>query len=257
MSYAFTLSPLKTLLFSLFFLITFSVTSVNAQAYWDKIPALTTQYYAEKDDFGNSIHLLKSDVKAKLEKNKQALQEKANKMTNEERMAIATRLQNMSPDEIVKMQNEMLELTKIQAEFQQKSSEVETEFNRLESEFRAEFGKRLGPIEQEYNNLPDGEGTPQWAIKKGEELRISYNKEYEAICEKYFTSQNAKFRIWLKDFNAFLIQHEVPFNQIMLKSQYGQFGLTPDDSVSALMAIERYLEKCASIAALRRPFPQG
>jgi TolA-binding protein len=257
MRYTFTFPTIKTPIFFLFLLVALSPTTVRAQDYWDKIPGLTTQYYAEKDDFGNRIHLLKSDVKAKLEKSKQTVEEKANKMTNEERMAIATRLQNMSPDEIVKMQNEMMELTKIQAEFQQKSSEAETEFAQLESEFRAEFGKRLGPIEAEYNKLPDGEGTPQWAIKKGEELMTSYNKEYEAICDKYFTSATAKFRIWLKDFHAFLIQHEVPFNQKMLKSQYGQFGLTPDDSVSSLMAVERYLEKCASIAALRRPYPQG
>lgn len=254
MNYTFKPSSIKTALFSLFVLI--ALTS-NAQDYWDKIPALTTQYYGEKDDFGNKIHLLRSEVKEKLEKSKQAVEEKASKMTQAERMAYATRLQNMSPDEIKKMQQEMMELTQVQTEFQQKSLEFDTQFNKLESDFRTEFGKRLGPIEQEYQKLPDGEGTPQWAIKKGEELMAAYNKEYELICDRYFTSADAKFRVWLKDFNAFLIQYEVPFNQKMLNSQYGQFGLTPDASVSSLMAIDRYLEKCASISGLRRPYPQG
>jgi hypothetical protein len=178
-------------------------------------------------------------------------------MTQEERMAMATKYQNMKPDEIIKMQNEMMEMTQAQTLFQQKASEVETSFNQLESDFRAEFGKRLGPIEQEYQKLPDGEGTPQWAIKKGEELTARYNKEYESICDKYLTSSDAKFKTWLKEYNKFLVEFEVPFNQKMLKSQYGQFGLTPDESVASLMAIEKYLEKCGLISGLRRAYPQG
>ena len=47
-------------------------------------------------------------------------------MTTEERMAIATRYQNMKADEIIKMQNEMMEMTPAQAEFQQIASEFET-----------------------------------------------------------------------------------------------------------------------------------
>jgi hypothetical protein len=239
----------------LFFLLT--TIAAKAQNYWDKIPVLTSQCYTDNDDFGKKIQLLKTDVKDKLEKSKKAVEEKANKMTQEERMAIAMKYQKMSPDEIIKMQTEMMAMTQLQTEFQQKSSEFETRFNNLEAEFRSEFGKRLGPIEQEYQKLPDGEGTPQWAIKKGEELTAAYNKEYESICDKYFTSSNAAFKMWLKDFNAFLLQHEVPYNQKMLKTQYGQFGLTPDESVATLMAVEKYLEKCASIFGLRKLHPQG
>lgn len=251
------LSPINTFLFSLCLFITFTSASLKAQDYWDRIPALTTQYYSEKDDFANKIQVLRTEIKAKLEKSKQSVEEKAKKMTPEEQMAIATRMQNMSPDEIVKMQNDMMELTRIQTEFQQRLSVLDNQYNQIESEFRAEFGKRLGPIEQEYQKLPDGEGTPQWAIKKGEELMISYNKEYESICDKYLTSPEAKFRTWLKDFNGFLIQYEIPFNQKMLESQYGQFGLKPDGSVSSMMAVDRFLDTCASIASLRRPYPQG
>ena len=66
-----------------------------------------------------------------------------------------------------------------------------------------------------------------------------YNKEYESICDKYFTSSNAAFKTWLKDFNTFLIEHEVPFNQKMMKTEYGKFGFTPDESVAGLMAVEK------------------
>ena len=203
MKHLLTLIRIKPTLLSLFILITFGAVTAKAQNYWDKIPALTSECYAEKDDFGKKIQELKSEIKDRLEKSKQATEEKVSKMTTEERMAIATRYQNMKPDEIVKQQSEMMAMTQAQTEFQQSASEVETSFNELESDFRSAFGKRLGAIESEYRKLPDGEGTPQWAIKKGEELMASYNKEYEAICHEYFTSSDAKFKNWLKDFKTF------------------------------------------------------
>jgi hypothetical protein len=237
-------------------LLTFT-TLVNAQNYWDKIPALTTQYYSEKDDYSKNIQTLRSEVKGQLEKIKKAAEEKANKMTDAEKMALATRYQNMKPDEIVKMQSEMMAITQAQADFQQASSDMENQFNALESEFRDAFANRLGPIEAEYNKLPDGEGTPQWAIKKGEELISSYNKEYETICTEYFIASDAKFKIWLKEFNKFLIEKEIPFNQKMIKMQYSQYGIAADASAASLMAVDRYLEKCGTIFGLRRPYPQG
>jgi hypothetical protein len=231
--------------------------TAKAQTDWDKIPALTSQCYADKDDFGKKIQELKSEIKDRLEKSKQVTEAKVSKMTAEERMAFATRYQNMKPEEIVKQQSEMMAMTQAQTEFQQSASEFETSFNELESDFRTAFGKRLGAIESEYRKLPDGEGTPQWAIKKGEELMASYNKEYEAICLEYFTSSDAKFKIWLKGFSKFLREKEIPFNQRMIKMQYAQYGISSDESVAELMAIEKYLEKCADIFGLRRPYPQG
>ena len=75
--------------------------SATAQGYWEKIPAFTTQYYSEKDDYSKNIQALKAEVKAKLEKIKQAGEEKANKMTDAEKMAIATPYQTMKPDEMI------------------------------------------------------------------------------------------------------------------------------------------------------------
>jgi len=255
MKHLLTLIRIKPTLLSL--LITFGAVTAKAQNYWDKIPALTSECYAEKDDFGKKIQELKSEINDRLEKSKKATEEKVSKMTQEERMAIATRYQNMKPDEIVKHQSEMMAMTQAQTEFQQSASEIETSFNELESDFRSAFGKRLGAIESEYRKLPDGEGTPQWAIKKGEELMASYNKEYEAICQEYFTSSDAKFKNWLKDFKTFLNEKEIPFNKKMINMQYAQYGITPDESAAELMAIEKYLEKCATVFGLRRPYPQG
>ena len=252
-----TLIRIKQAILSLFILISFGAATSNAQDYWDKIPALTSACYADKDDFGKKIHELKSEIKDRLERSKQATEEKVSKMTAEQRMAIATRYQNMKPEDIVKQQSEMMAMTQAQTESQQSAAEIETSFNDLESDFRSAFGKRLGSIESEYRKLPDGEGTPQWAIKKGEELMATYNKEYEAICHEYFTSSDAKFKNWLKDFKTFLNEKEIPFNKKMIKMQYAQYGITADESVAEPMAIEKYLEKCAAIASLRRPYPQG
>jgi hypothetical protein len=246
---------IKPTLLSLLLLTTVAIATAKAQDYWDKIPAFTSQCYSDKDDYGKKIQLLKSDIKEQLDNRKRAVEEKANKMTNEEKMAIATQYQNMKPEEIIKLQNEMMEMQQAQVAFQQMASEYESSYSQLESEFRSAFGKKLGPIEQEYQKLPDGEGTPPWAIKKGEELMAAYNKEYESICAAYFTSPDAKFRNWLKDYNGFLREHEIAFNKKMLKTQYAQVGLTPDESVASLMALEKYLEKCALIFELRRPYP--
>ncbi|HEX6225145.1 MAG TPA: hypothetical protein VFZ52_12075 [Chryseolinea sp.] len=253
-----SLSSLKSIQKYLFIFLIFGQTlSATAQGYWEKIPAFTTQYYSEKDDYSKNIQAIKAEVKARLEEIRQAGEEKANKMTDADKMAIATRYQNMKPDEIVKMQSEMMAMTQLQAEFQQASAEMENQFNQLESDFRTSFGKKLGPIEQEYEKLPDGEGTPQWAIKKGEELTASYNKEYEAICREYFTASDAKFRTWLNEFKKFLIDKEIPYNQKMIKMQLDQYGISQDESAARLMAVEKYLDTCAAIASLRRAYPQG
>jgi hypothetical protein len=235
----------------------FSLTTLQAQDYWNRIPAYTSQCYSENDEFVKKIHQLRTEVKEQLEASKKKAEEAAAKMTNEQKMAIASKYQNMKPDEIVKFQNEMMELTQAQAAFQQLSAEYETRYNQVEADFRAEFGQKLGPIDAEYNKLPDGEGTPQWAIKKGEELILRYNSVYEEICGKYLTNSDAKFKLWLSDFNKFLHDHEVPFNQKMIKSQYGQLGITPDESAASLMALDRYLEKCAVIFGLRKSYRQG
>src|SRR5687768_15989561 len=115
MKHLVTISRIKPTLFSL--LILFGAVAAKAQSYWDKIPALTSECYAEKDDFGKKIQTLKSEIKDRLEKSKQATEEKVSKMTAEERMAIATRYQNMKPEDIVKQQSEMMAMTQAQTEF--------------------------------------------------------------------------------------------------------------------------------------------
>ena len=239
------------------FSIMLSATTATAQNYWNQIPAFTSQCYSETDPFGEQVRQLRVEVRKRMDESKKEVEEIANKMTDEQRMAVATKYQNMKPDEIVKFQNETMAFAKLQTEFQQLSSDFETQFNDIEAEFRLEFRRRLGPIETEYNNLPDGEGTPDWAIKKGEELRKRYNQEYEQICSKYFTSADARFQVWLKEFSLFLHEHEVPFNQMTIKSQYRPFGITPDESVASLMALDKYLEKCELIFGMRRQYKNG
>lgn len=234
----------------------FYPTLAIAQNYWNQIPPLTSQCYSEQDSFGNIVDSLRFEIKEKIEAIKQTDEEKANDLTQEELMAAAMRYQNMKPDEIVKFQTEMAEMTTAQTDFQEKVTAIEMRYNELESEFRSEFQKRLGQLEKEARELPDGEGTPQWATDRAEELMAMYDKEYESICQMYITAPDARFRTWLKEFQKFLVEEEVPYSEKMIKMEYAQFGLTPDLSTASLAAVERYLEKSSSISGLRRPYPQ-
>ncbi len=228
-----------------------------AQNYWDQIPPLTSVCYSEQDPFRQTMDDLRFEIKEKMEDIKQADEEKAKNMTQEELMAVSMQYQNMKPEEIIKLQTEMAEMTTLQADYQEKVTAIEMRYNELESEFRNEFATRLGPIEKKAWELPDGEGTPQWAIDRSEELMAEYNQEYESICNTYFTSEDAKFRTWLTDFQKFLVEVEVPYSEKMMQMEYSQFGLNPDLSAASLAAVERYLEKSSSISGLRRPYPQG
>ena len=234
-----------------------SPTQILGQDYWSRVPELTTQCYSDQDPFRDTADNLRFEIKDKIEVIKQADSEKANNMSQTEMMAVAMRFQNMEPDEIIKFQTEIAEMITAQADFHERVTAIELRYNELESEFRDEFSKRLGPIDKEARELPDGEGTPQWAIDRAEELITQYDKEYESICQVYSTSTDAKFRNWLKDFQEFRIEEEVPFNEMMLKMQSMQYGLSPDMSSVALSAVERYLEKSSLISGLRRPYPQG
>lgn len=252
------LSPLRLIRRGLLLCIlsVFFTTQIIGQDYWSQVPPLTSQCYSEQDSFGNTVDDLRFEIKEKIEAIKQADSEKANNISQEELMAAAMKYQNMKPEEIVKFQAEMAEMTTLQADFHEKLTTIEMQYNQLESEFRDEFSKRLGPIEKEARELPDGEGTPQWAIDRAEELIAQYDNEYESICQIYITAPDAKFRNWLRDFQKFLNEEEVPYSEKMIKMEYAQFGLTPDLSAASLAAVERYLEKSSSISGLRRPYPQ-
>ena len=110
MKLAFKSASIKPKLFFFSLFIFASALSTQAQNYWDKVPALTTKQYSENDDFGSKVELVKREIKENLEKSKRSVEEKANRMTQEERMAMATKYQNMKPEEIIKMQNEMMEI---------------------------------------------------------------------------------------------------------------------------------------------------
>jgi len=83
------IAAIQTKLFSFFFLMTFTVTA-QTQNYWGKIPPLTTKHYSDHDVYGNKIELLRSEIKEKLENSRRAVEDKANKMSQDERTTMAT-----------------------------------------------------------------------------------------------------------------------------------------------------------------------
>lgn len=228
--------------------------SVNAQTNWNNLPTLPGICYSEKDPFVQQYDVKRTEVKKELEAIRQKAEDKAMKMTDKERMEVAMRYQTMSAEEIVKMQNEMTQMNEMMVSYQQSANEIEEEFNTIESNYRSEFGTKLGKIEEEYRKLPVGEGTPDWAIKKGNELMAQYKREYELLCSKYFIGESSAFQTWLKEYKVFLQEKETPFNVMQIKMQYKQLNIEPDINAATLMAIDKYLDKCYQVFSLRKPY---
>lgn len=221
---------------------------------WDNLPKLPTTCYSENDPFVEALQAKRYEVKEELDTKKQKAEERAMQISDKEKMDMAMRYQKMSPDEIIKMQQEMAEMSALMMTFQQLSTEMEDRYNTLEADYQTEFENKLGRIEQEHRALPDGEGTPDWAIKKGNELMAQYKKEYELLCANYFSTEGSLFQEWLREYKAFLIEHETPFNKAQISMQYKQFNLEPDLSTASLMAIDKYLDKCSQIFGLRKSY---
>jgi hypothetical protein len=238
------------------FLILIISSDVQSQNYWEKVPANPEGCYSGKDNYESSIQALKRELKSKQEEEKQKNSQSLSNISAEQMIALAKRYQKLTPEEIEKMQNEQLNLVGLQSSHQKLTLAYDEKLKQLESQYRAESYNKLNPIKEEYLKLPDGEGAPQWAIKKGAELLEMYDKEYEVVCIKYFSSPNALFKIWLKDYKEFLVDKEVSLTRRVIEEQFRQYGITPDDSISTVLAVEKYIKKCSDIFKLRETSSQ-
>ncbi len=116
---------------------------------------------------------------------------------------------------------------------------------------------QLDPIWDECDQLPDGECTLDWAIKNAGELMAKNYKEYEGICVKYLTGNAALFKNWPADYKNNLVNHEILFMHFQSNVTYRQYGITPDEKKSEIDGALKYLEKCRTIYALRKPYKEG
>ena len=243
-------------LFALIMISAYSIPT-HAQGYWSQVPAAPTGCYSEKDDFTKKLDASRELLKKATTEKEDAMRKQAENMTQEQKMKIATQYQSMSPDEIRKMQSEQSELATIQQATGTKGSEVETRFNELESAYNDDIKSKLGPVTAEAAKLPDGEGTPDWAIQKGKELMLKYNAEYEAICAKYFTGNGALFAAWLADYKKYLTETEVPFTHRSVEIQYKILGITPDPDLPEMEAVAKYMDRMRTVYGMRHSLPQG
>lgn len=239
----------------------FTTVIVNAQDLWSKIPPLPTSAYSGKDDYQTKIQNYYEELSQKIENETQKAHDKVNSMSDAEKMQMAmkasTRYQTMTADEIIKMQQETQEIMTQNTQNQEQETGFDTRFNQIQKEMDEELNKVLGPIMAEYAKLPDGEGTPDWALEKGKQLNKQYDQKYEAICMKYITGPDALFKKWLEEYKTFLIQTNYPFQLKWYSYQGAQTG-TPliDKSVVEMEIVKKYLDRCKTISAFRKSVPR-
>ncbi len=238
-----------------------AVTQVHAQDYWARIPALSTKPYSENDELMSKLEAYREELYTKAEAEKQKVQQKLEAMSDQEKMQMSMkasmRYQTMKPEEIMKMQQETQDMLALQAKVQQQATDFDNRFNEIKKAMDEELNKELGPIEAEYNKLPDGEGTPDWAIEKEKQLNAQYNKKYEAICAKYITGPDALFVKWLAEYKSYLIQTNLPFQIKWIAYQNEQSGITVTSNAAIEMDVVRmYLDQCKTVFNCRKQNPR-
>lgn len=245
----------------IFFLTLLSSVSMFAQDYWSKIPAYPTECYTDNDPWRQKVDAVDDELKNKIEEQTKKDRARFENMSEAERqklgMEMATKYMSMSPQEIIDMQNSAMK----QVEMQQAASDAETplinRYNELEAAYREERGRELGALEAEANKLPDGEGTPDWAIKKGEELSQKHKEKYKALCAKYFTNPDSPFKKWLAEYKQYVIDYTIPLHKATYASQMQQYGVMGAETPAAEWeGIREYLKYYESAFSLREQYPR-
>ncbi len=230
---------------------------VFAQDHWAKVPVFTNQCYSLNDKLSEQVQVYDNEVTERIAQLREKQEKKIQNMTEAERMQMAmkasTQYQNMTPDAIRKMQEEQLLQMTLMQETEAKSTAIADKITAAQSAYRAECVTQLEPIMAEYRKLPDGEGTPDWAIAKGRVLMQQYNKAYEAICSKYITGANAVFKPLLEEYKQFQINTAIPNGKKMMEFQMKQYGLAPDNYDGIVLeGVKAYLEKMKEVYDLRQ-----
>lgn len=231
--------------------------SVFAQDHWAKVPVFSNQCYSLNDKLSEQVQVYHNEVTERIAQLQEKQEKKIQNMTEAERMQMAmkasTQYQNMTPDAIRKMQEEQLLQMTLMQETEAKSTAIADKITAAQSAYRAECVTQLEPIMAEYRKLPDGEGTPDWAIAKGRVLMQQYNKAYETICSKYITGANAVFKPLLEEYKQFQINTAIPNGKKMMEFQMKQYGLAPDNYDGIVLeGVKAYLEKMKEVYDLRQ-----
>ena len=235
------------------------VSGAIAQNGWNRIPAFPTSCYSSQDDFDKRIRQVRDQFAGEWDKENERIRSKYENMSEAEKQKIAAQMmsqyQGKSPQELMAMQQELLDMQARMASFAASQDSMMASYNDLEKNYRDELDKQLGPLVAESKKLPDGEGTPDWAIKKGKELNDQYNQRYAAICNTYFSGPEAVMVKWLQGYQQFLVQMELPYTRMQQKAQWQQSGLpVPETNLAELDLLKKYAEKCESVFQLRKTY---
>jgi len=231
--------------------------AARAQDFTVTVPSPPSSCYSSKDDYMKNLDAAREQVKAQTEQKENEMKAQAQAMTQDQKMKIAMQYQNMSPQDIVKMQQQQADMQKLMTEVGTKEADLTNKFNKLESAYDSTLKSKLSPITEQISKLPDGEGTPDWAIAKSKELTAQYNKEYEIVCMQYIVGPAAAFPKWLADYKTYLAQTKIPYLKQAMQAQMAQMGLKPDESIYALNVEKDYLDYCRTVYGKRHQNPLG
>lgn len=234
--------------------------SAFAQDYWTKIPAYTTECYTDNDPWRQKVDALSDELNKKIEEQGNKDKARFENMSDAEKqklqMEMATKYMTMSPQEIMDMQNASMKQLEMQQAASDAGTPIMNRYNELEQAYRDERGRELGALEEEARKLPDGEGTPDWAIKKGEELAKQHTAKYQVLCAKYFTGSDALFKKWLAEYKQYVIDYTIPLNKANYAAAMQQFGIMGAETPAAEWeGIKEYLKYYRSAFSLREQYP--
>lgn len=234
---------------------------VQAQQVWTKVPPFPVSPFSNADSFLMKVQAYADELSRNIQAETRKMQDKVEKMSDQEKMQLAmkvsTQYQNMKPEDIIRFQQQTQEITDSNAIIQQLETDFDNRFNQLKSEMEAAMKKDLDPIMEEYHKLPDGEGTPDWAIAKGKQLSKEFDKKYSAICATYITGPDAKFKTWLTEYKTYLMQVNLPFmvKWYAYQSSQSGMGMSADNKMVEMEVVKKYLERCKTVFGYRRLDP--
>lgn len=229
---------------------------VFAQDTWSKLPAFSTSCYQKEDSYAEILNALRTELRQKIEDEQKKLKSRFDNMSDAEKQKLAMEMSmkymNMSPAEIMEMQNVSLKQAELAQASQEAGEVLTSKYAELEKAYYDERKRDLEPLIEEARKLPDGEGTPDWAIEKGKQLAKQYDEKYKALCAKYFTGSNALFVKWLAEYKQYVIDHVIPYQAANFNMQLQQYGMPPSTSpATEWEGVNQYIDQCLTVFQLR------
>jgi len=218
---------------------------------WTKVPALPTGCYAEQDGFAKTIGPALEAMSVEIDRQEQTNREVSNSLDNMDDAEKQSRMQSFlmkNLQEAMKMMQETQAVGAMAQEAVPKGEEnrqkLEGQHKDLLARYDAALDKAVGPLFAKKRTLPDGEGTPEWAVAEWRSLNKKANAEYERLCGEWWR-ESGPFHAWLKSDRGYL-EEDLPWKEKLedeLKAQLALLGIPTASyrSTVTLNAVREYM----------------